>query len=227
MTDATTDPDADLLDLRDRLLEEVMANVAFDGWTDRSLRDAVRMTGADAALATAAFPDGIEDALIHLHDWADRRMLAAVAEEGAAFEALGTTDRVAFAVFARFEALSAYKEAVRRSIPVSASPRLGPRQLRAGGRTVDRIWRACGDTATDFSHYTKRALLLGVIGATTLHWLSDHSADQAATHQFLRARLAGVVRAGKTAGRLGSLGAVAEAPWRAAAMLRRQFVREG
>ena len=52
MTDTTHGDAMDddgLMAVRDAILEEVLANVAFDGWTDRSLRDAVRMTETDPA----------------------------------------------------------------------------------------------------------------------------------------------------------------------------------
>lgn len=213
-----------LTELRDRLLEEVMVNVAFDGWTDRSLADAARMTDTDPALLAAAFPDGIEDVVLHLHDWADRQMLAAVEADGEAFHGHGVTERVEMAVMARLNALAPHKEAVRRGLVLVVAPRVGSRSTRAAVRTVDRIWRACGDTATDFNHYTKRLMLLSVLGKTLVCWLGDTSEDHAATRRFLHRRLAEVTRLGKLAGRAGVLGRVAEAPWRAAAMLRRRTV---
>jgi ubiquinone biosynthesis protein COQ9 len=81
--------------------------------------------------------------------------------------------------------------------------------LAAGSlwRTVDAIWYAAGDTATDFNYYTKRALLAGVYGATLLHWLDDRSEDSTATWAFLDRRIAealGVPRAlGDIAKRVG------------------------
>jgi ubiquinone biosynthesis protein COQ9 len=69
-------------------------------------------------------------------------------------------------------------------------------------RTVDAIWHAAGDRATDFSWYTKRALLAAVYGATLLYWLRDAGAeDDAATLAFLDRRLAGIGRIGKLRGR--------------------------
>ena len=43
--------------------------------------------------------------------------------------------------------------------------------------TVDAIWYAAGDSATDFNFYTKRGLLAAVYGATMLYWLDDRSPD--------------------------------------------------
>jgi ubiquinone biosynthesis protein COQ9 len=55
--------------------------------------------------------------------------------------------------------------------------------------TVDAIWYAAGDTATDFNFYTKRALLAGVYAATTLCWLEDRSREMEETHAFLDRRI--------------------------------------
>jgi ubiquinone biosynthesis protein COQ9 len=63
-------------------------------------------------------------------------------------------------------------------------------------RTVDAIWHAAGDRSTDFSWYSKRAILAAVWGATLLYWLRDISEDDAATLAFLDRRLAGVGRIG-------------------------------
>jgi ubiquinone biosynthesis protein COQ9 len=69
--------------------------------------------------------------------------------------------------------------------------------------TADAIWWFAGDTATDFNHYTKRGLLAGVLGSTTLYWLSDNSEGQRGTEAFLMRRLQDVLKIGKTLGRAG------------------------
>ena len=59
------------------------------------------------------------------------------------------------------------------------------------------MWRAAGDTATDYNFYTKRALLAGVHASTLLYWLDDRSAGTAATWAFLERRIADVMRVPK------------------------------
>ncbi|MBV9045507.1 MAG: COQ9 family protein, partial [Alphaproteobacteria bacterium] len=60
-------------------------------------------------------------------------------------------------------------------------------------RTVDKMWRAAGDTATDFNFYTKRAILAGVYSSTLMRWFTDTSADETATSEFLAARIDNVM----------------------------------
>jgi len=62
------------------------------------------------------------------------------------------------------------------------------------------VW--AGDTATDFNFYTKRLLLSGVLGSTTLYWLEDRSPGGVDTHGFLDRRLADVLALPKLGERL-------------------------
>ena len=61
-------------------------------------------------------------------------------------------------------------------------------------RTVDAMWRAAGDTATDFNFYTKRGILAGVYGSTAMRWFNDTSEDEAPTEEFLAARIENVMQ---------------------------------
>ena len=72
---------------------------------------------------------------------------------------------------------------------VLSFPTNGPVGLRCLYRTVDTIWRAAGDTATDFNFYTKRGLLAGVYSATVVYWLNDSSEDFSRTWRFLDRRI--------------------------------------
>ena len=56
------------------------------------------------------------------------------------------------------------------------------------------MWRAAGDKSSDFSYYTKRAMLSGVYGATFLYWLSDASEGNSATWAFLDKRIDNVMQ---------------------------------
>ena len=75
------------------------------------------------------------------------------------------------------------------SLPMNAA--LGAKLMY---RTVDAMWRAVGDTSTDFNFYTKRGILAGVYGATAMRWFTDDSDDQKATEEFLAARIDNVMQ---------------------------------
>ena len=82
-----------------------------------------------------------------------------------------------------------------------------------------------GDGATDASYYTKRALLAGLYSATLLHWLGDESEHHAATWDFLDRSLQAVVKAGRSAARMGGFGkllGMVPSPVRFARQMRRR-----
>jgi len=76
-------------------------------------------------------------------------------------------------------------------LALPANLTLGPRLLY---RTVDTLWHAAGDRASDFSFYTKRGLLAGIYAATTLYWLDDKSPDHVATAAFVDRRIDDAMR---------------------------------
>ena len=104
------------------------------------------------------------------------------------------------AVRARIEALDPHKEAARRAASFLALPQHAALGTRLMAKSVDAMWRAAGDRSSDFSYYTKRAMLGGVYGATFLYWLSDNSAGNAATWAFLDSRIGNVMQIEKFRG---------------------------
>jgi ubiquinone biosynthesis protein COQ9 len=86
---------------------------------------------------------------------------------------------------------------VRRAVTILALPQNAPLAMRLLYETVDGVWYATGDSATDFSFYTKRATLAGIYAATLLYWLEDHSPAAADTRAFLDRCLGDVARIGQ------------------------------
>ena len=185
---------------RRALSEAMLPDVAFDGWGSRSIASAAHRVGLDEAAADALFPGGARDAVAEFSHWADDRMLEVLAQQNLA--AMKVRERVATAVRARLAVVAPHREAVRRALTLLALPRNLPLGLRLLYHTVDAIWHAAGDTATDFNFYTKRGLLAGVQAATTLYWLDDRSAGGEATNAFLDRRLADVMAIPKLGARL-------------------------
>ena len=187
--------------LRDAILQASLPHVVFDGWTDRTLREGALAAGEDAGAAIRAFPGGSLDAIGHFSDWADRRMLAALEDEADTFSELRVRDKITRAVRVRLEILEPHREAVQRATTALAMRGRAGQSARLLYRTVDAMWRAAGDTATDFNFYTKRGLLAGVQSTTLLYWLADRSEGRSATWGYLDRRIADVMRVGKAIGK--------------------------
>lgn len=177
---------------RDRLIEAMLPDVAFDGWSRRAVREAAKRASIAPGEAEALFPRGAPDMVAACSHWADRQMLERL--EHATAEPVSLSRRVALALKLRFEVLLPHREAVRRALSVLAMPQNSPLGLRLLYDTVDRIWWGVGDNSTDFSFYTKRASLAAIQMAATLYWLDDRSADCLDTQTFIERCLADLHR---------------------------------
>src|SRR5665213_138655 len=180
---------------RDRLVEAMLPEIALEGWSHAALRVAARRTGMPVEEAGALFSRGAPDLVAGFSRWADRRMLDWF--EAAPAESAGTAARIKRALALRFEIVTPWREAVRRALSVLALPPHAALGMRLVYETVDGVWYAAGDTAADFSFYTKRATLAGVYGAAVLFWLEDRSEGFADTQDFIDRRLVDVARLGE------------------------------
>jgi ubiquinone biosynthesis protein COQ9 len=203
--------ETDLVACKDALLEAVLPNVVFDGWSPAAVRAGAERLGLDEAESLRLFPDGPGEVALWLDDWADRRMLEALG--GLDLAGMKVRARVAAAVTARLQALAPHREAVRRAIALKLSPFGVARAARIVYRTVDAIWYAAGDTATDFNFYTKRSLLAAIYTPTMLYWLNDGSDGAADTLAFFDRRLADVMKLPGLGGRLKKAAGRATAPF--------------
>jgi len=180
------------LQQRNRLLEAILPHVAFDGWTDAALQAGAADAGLEAVEVDRFFPGGAREIAAYFSDWADQQMLEALSSQE--IDGLKLRERVALAARLRLEALALHRETVRRTIGYLSLPGNISRAGRGVYKTVDAIWYAVGDRSSDFSFYTKRALLAGVMTTTTLFWLNDESQDSADSWAFLDRRIADVMK---------------------------------
>jgi ubiquinone biosynthesis protein COQ9 len=178
--------------LRAAVLEAALALAPQDGFSDATLARTCDEAGIDGAARARLFPGGPPDLVEAFSETVDAAMEKRLAK--AKLPAMKIRERIKAAVMARLDALRPHKDAARRAgafltLPPHAG--LGATLLY---RSVDRMWRAVGDTSTDFNFYTKRAILAGVYSATLLRWFTDDSEDEAATREFLDARIENVMQ---------------------------------
>lgn len=185
MTEPTTE---ERQDRRDALLVATLPHVAFEGWTHKALAAGIADAGLTRAEAEIAFPGGIVEMVTHWQSWSDRRTLDII--EHTPTEGLSTAERLALAVRTRIEVNIPAREAVRRTLTFLALPTNNLLALRLTWQTVDALWYAAGDTATDFRYYSRRAGLAAIMAATVFYWLEDNSEAFADTWAFLDRRIA-------------------------------------
>ena len=150
--------------LKAAVLKAALPHAAFDGFTDSVLAKAGKSAGVGQGDAGAAVSRGRPVAgriffrLASMRRWKRswRRWTC---------PSVKIRERIATAVMTRLAVLQPHKEAARRAAalltPAACMPALGAKLMY---RTVDAMWRAAGDTSTDFNFYTKRGILAGVYG---------------------------------------------------------------
>lgn len=180
-------------DVRDRLVLAALNHIPFDGWSEKALRYAAKDEGLDPDAPLRAFPHGVTSAVEHFTKLADRLMVEDL--EKIDLESMPVQERVFTAIKVRLTRWAPHQEAVRRALSVYALPQNVGLAGKATLRTVDAIWKACGDTSADFNWYTKRASLAAIYSATLLYWLDDSSEDFEETWGFLHRRLGNLVDA--------------------------------
>lgn len=199
--------DIPLAELRPRLIGAMLPNVPFDGWTALARDAAADAEGIDRDIAAMALPDAaaMADAFTAR---ADAMMIEAMAAAGAA--QMKVRERIKLALRTRLEQAVEDREAVRSALVVMLGPANAGMAARTLWRTADAMWRAAGDTATDFNHYSKRAILGSVYSATLLYWLDDDSEDHEATWAFIDRRIDGIMKFEKAKARV--MGAFSKLP---------------
>ncbi|MBX9731737.1 MAG: COQ9 family protein [Sphingomonas sp.] len=185
-TDATID------EIRATLAPLIADNAAFDGWTNAALDAAADAAGIDPDIAALAFGGGAVDMIDAWFADIDRQMTEAV--PAVALGRMKVRAKITALVEARLAAVADNRESLRRAMAILAMPQNMVRAGKLGWRSVDLMWRLAGDTATDYNHYTKRAILGGVYAATVTVFLDDESEDWADTRAFLARRIEGIMR---------------------------------
>lgn len=175
------------------VLAPVLArHAAFDGWKPQAVAMAATEKGIDADIAMLAFGDGPVDMIDAWFDSIDARMLDRLPPETLA--PLSIRKKIAALIEARLDLLAPDREALRRALAILAMPTNAPRAAKLGWRAADRMWRAAGDVAADFSHYSKRTTLATIYAATLMSFIDDESDGQADSRAFLSRRIEGVMR---------------------------------
>jgi ubiquinone biosynthesis protein COQ9 len=188
-----TEPTEMTLDeLRMALAPLIPANAVFDGWSDKARAMAAAELGVPAPRAKLCFPGGATEMIDAWFDAIDRATAAAFPVERVA--AMKIRERIRELILYRFERVDPAKEALRRALAILALPQNIPLAGRLAWRAADRMWRIAGDSATDFNHYSKRAILTGVYGSTSLVYLDDKSDGMASTRAFLDRRIDDIMR---------------------------------
>jgi len=194
-----------------RVLVEALKLAPEHGWTWAMTRAAGAAAGFSLGETELLLPNGPRDLAALYSRWCDAQGMAALAEVDPA--GLKIRERIRRGAWARTEAAMANETATRRCTGYLALPANAPLALRLVWESADAIWRWAGDTATDENHYSKRALLAGILTATLLVRLSqgedaaratlDRRIEAVMAFERFKARVGKIDFGGWAAGALG------------------------
>lgn len=169
-----------------KLLDQALILAPVRGWTWPMARAAGAAIGLSAPETELVIPHGPADLAALLSRRHDAQALAALPNPSN----LKIRARIRAAVEARLAAAAADEPAVRRWAGWLALPLNAPLAMRLVWESADVLWRWSGDTATDENHYSKRAILAGIlISALAIRLQSG----EAAAMEFVDARIENVM----------------------------------
>jgi ubiquinone biosynthesis protein COQ9 len=158
-----------------RLLDEALKVAPYQGWTSRMAKAAGRAAGFSEGETELLIPHGPADLAALFSRRHDARALVVLQDLDPA--ALKIRERIARAVEARMDVAAQDEPATRRWMAWMALPQHAPLAAGLAWESADVLWRWAGDVSTDENHYSKRALLAGILtGALGLRLTLDREA---------------------------------------------------
>ena len=171
-----------------RLLEAAIPLAASLGWNPALVAGAAKAIEVSPGEAQLLLPNGPRDLAALLSRYHDKVAMQALSAIDPA--TLKIRQRITQGAQARLDAAAADLEATKRWAAFLALPTNAALGLRLAWDSADSLWRWAGDTATDENHYSKRAILAGILISTLTVRLS---AGAAAASAQLAARIENVM----------------------------------
>ncbi|UTP40031.1 COQ9 family protein [Phenylobacterium sp. LH3H17] len=169
-----------------QVLDAALTRVTTGGFTWPTVRAAGQACGLSAAETELLLPNGPADLAALLARRHDSTALAALPDPAG----LKIRARIRAAVEARLDAAAQDEAAVRRWAGYLSLPLHLPLAARLLWDSADKLWRWAGDTATDENHYSKRAILAGILASALAIRLSGGKEE---AMSFVDARIENVM----------------------------------
>jgi ubiquinone biosynthesis protein COQ9 len=143
-----------------RVLDAAIALAPDLGWTNRLVARAAKACDLAPGDAELLFPNGPRDLAALFSRRHDAQALASLGDD---FDGLKVREKIARLVEARLDAAAEDLPAWRSWSGFLTLPQNQPLGWRLAWESADALWRRAGDTATDENHYSKRAILAGIL----------------------------------------------------------------
>lgn len=156
-------------ELSNRLMQQLLQNVAESGWTIESLLKALNKLGlpdVDAQLIARGDPLN----LIQLFDdWIHEQVIESVDPEN--YKQLKVHEKIQYLLSLKFKTMHPHRNAIQKGLYLFKNPSAVQKSLGLLSKTVSKMWYEAGDQSTDFNYYTKRAILFLVYMRVFMIWI--------------------------------------------------------
>jgi ubiquinone biosynthesis protein COQ9 len=147
-----------------RLLDAAIPLAETLGWNPALVAGGAKAIGISPGEAQLLLPNGPRDLAALLSRRHDQTAMQALSVIDPA--TLKIRERISKGAQVRLDAAANDLEATKRWAAFLALPTNAALGLRLAWDSADALWRWAGDTATDENHYSKRAILAGILIST-------------------------------------------------------------
>ena len=179
-------------DKRQRILNEALKLVPFNGWTSDTLLNSVKAANLDENYAKILFDGDVAKLVEFFINTIENKATSLIDKKY--LDTLSVRNRVAYCVKTYLEAANIYKPSIRKTVAFYVSPIRFFDSFKSLWKIADEIWYASGDKSTDYNHYTKRAILSALYSSTLLYWINDKSDNHINSWAFLDRRIENVMQ---------------------------------
>ncbi|TDH68029.1 hypothetical protein CCR75_003822 [Bremia lactucae] len=183
-------------DPEQRILAKAMDNVLVHGWTIEALAAGATDLGYPS-VAHGMFSRGAVELVDYFMDSCLTTLRKTLISNTDTLQAMSVAERLKFGVRTRLEMLEPVVATWPQGMAIGALPQNAPNTAKKLANLSDEIWYFAGDKSTDFSWYTKRAILAGIYASTELFMLNDKSLDFHDTWEFLDRRVDETIQLGE------------------------------
>jgi ubiquinone biosynthesis protein COQ9 len=169
------------------VLEAALGHVPALGWTPAALEEGARDMGLTHVIEDM-FPRGGGE-LVDYFDTVCNSDLVDFLKQRAEEDSVKGPQLLEEAVEHRLRMIIPHINNWPQAMALKAFPVNAPTALENLGLLVDDVWHYAGDRSTDFSWYTKRALLATIYTSTEVFMVQDSSVDFKETWKFLHRRM--------------------------------------
>lgn len=191
---------------RDDIISEFIRNLPFEGWNENNLSISASNINIDAGELKMLFPGGLEEFTSYFTETTEQVFKKRVKEAIKKVEGLKKKAKELMILKLRvYHEVFGDKEGFKKFISYFFNPLNAAAGLKGVYNFASDSWYLMGDSATDFSYYTKRVSFGGIYTKAAIYAINDESENLEDTEKFIERRIDDLMKFGKLKQKFNSL----------------------